>query len=421
MRNTSFFQLILASLFVAASPSVYAQEPMKIAACEQLFVKNNLLLLAEQYNIDIAKAGVVQAKIWDLPYLSGEFNAVNPQDGRVFDIGNSGQKAIAVQQLIYLGKKKKNEVDFAKSAIGIAELQLEQLLRNLRYQLRQSFYTIYFEQQKGRSIGNQISQIDTLVRAYSVQTQKGNLPLRDLVRLQSLSLDLKNDFLATQKTINSQQETLKIILGSTANIVPLAENTQLATYYTKNSLPSVDSLLQLALLKNPDYLSFQKIIASNELLVKWQESLNTPDVTAGISYDQRGGAFNNQVNFTFGIPLPLWNKNKGNIQVAKARLEQTKTLQAQKVREIRTKVENAYQTWQQQHTQYLQIAANGTTNFDLVYRGILDNFQKHNVSLLEFTDFMESYNNSTLQFNEMQKQLVLSCEDLNFIVNEQLF
>ncbi|CAH0996088.1 hypothetical protein EMA8858_02218 [Emticicia aquatica] len=408
-------------LIIISTQTVFAQQNLTLKQCEEAFVKNNLLLLAEQYNIDIAKASVIQSKIWELPYASGELNAINPQNKRVLDIGAKGQKAIAVQQLLYLGKKKKNEVEFAKSTVGIAELQFEQLLKNLRFQLHQSFFNSYFEQQKILSINKQIANIDTLVKVYSQQAQKGNWPLRDVVRLQSLSFNLKNDFLAVQKNINDEQENLKILIGSQETINPIVEERGLNNYFEKNNLPVSEALLAMALEKNPDYLSFLKIIESNELMIKWQKSLAKPDITVGASYDQRGGAFGNQVNFTVGIPLALWNRNKGNIKIAEAEFEKSKLLKEQKILELKSQIDNAYSTWNQQREQYSHIISSGIENFDVVYKGILFNFQKQNIALLEFTDFMESYNQSTLQLIEMRKQLILSGESINHIVNVNLF
>ncbi|GAB2637951.1 TolC family protein [Emticicia sediminis] len=411
----------LTFLFLIATQTAFSQQSLSLQQCEDRFVKNNLLLLAEQYNLDIAKASVIQAKIWDLPVASGEINAINPQNKRVLDIGAKGQKAIAVQQLLYLGKKKQNEVEFAKSTIGIAELQFEQLLKNLRFELHQSFYSIYFNQLKITNINKQIASVDTLVKSYAVQAQRGNWPLRDVVRLQSLSFELKNDFMIAQKEINDEQESLKILTSSQENIIPIVEEQALNSYFTKNNLPVTEALLNMALEKNPDYLSFLKIIESNELMIKWQKSLAKPDLTVGASYDQRGGAFGNQVNFTFGIPLNLWNRNKGNIKIAEAELDKSKRLQDQKIVELRSQIANATQTWQQQRLQYTQITASGSENLEAVYKGILQNFQKQNISLLEFTDFMESYNQSTLLLIEMRKQVILSGENINHIVNVNLF
>lgn len=414
LKKLTFFLLI-------TTQTAFSQQNLSLQQCEDRFVKNNLLLLAEQYNLDIAKANVIQAKIWDLPVVSGEINAINPPDRRVLDIGAKGQKALAVQQLLYLGKKKQNEVEFAKSTIGIAELQFEQLLKNLRFELHQSFYSIYFNQQKITNINKQVASVDTLVKSYAIQAQRGNWPLRDVVRLQSLSFELKNDVMIAQKEINDEQESLKILTSSQENISPIVEEQALSSYFNKNNLPVTEALLNMALEKNPDYLSFQKIIESNELMIKWQKSLAKPDLTVGTSYDQRGGAFGNQVNFTFGIPLNLWNRNKGNIKIAEAELDKSKRLQDQKIVELRSQIANATQTWQQQRLQYAQITASGAENLEVVYKGILQNFQKQNISLLEFTDFMESYNQSTLLLIEMRKQVILSGETINHIVNVNLF
>jgi outer membrane protein TolC len=93
-------------------------------------LKNNLLLLAEQFSIEAADARILQASLWDNPVLSAEFNVLNPQNNSVFDIGSEGQKAVAIQQLFYLGGRKNNEVELAanNAAAIIAEQQRLQTL-----------------------------------------------------------------------------------------------------------------------------------------------------------------------------------------------------------------------------------------------------------------------------------------------------
>ena len=170
-----------------------AQKKLDLNGSEEQFLKNNLLLLARHYNIDAAKAQTIQAKIWELPFFSGEFNLINPTDSKVLDVAGGGQKAFSVQQLIYLGNKKKNQVDLAKINEQLAELDFQDLLRNLKYQLRQSFYIVYFNNKKIETTDLQINQISELVNAYSQQAQKGNVPLKELVRLQSLLISFRNE------------------------------------------------------------------------------------------------------------------------------------------------------------------------------------------------------------------------------------
>ncbi|MBU6342342.1 MAG: TolC family protein, partial [Bacteroidetes bacterium] len=363
---------------------------------------------------------VVQAKIWALPYASGELNLLNPQNNRFLDAGKRGQKALAIQQLLYLGHKKQKEVEFARQNIEIAQNQFEQLVRTLLQQLRQSFYTIYFEQQKYESLHTQITNIDTLAAAYQQQVNLGNIPLRDLVRLQSLSLSLKNDLLDIQKNINDQQEQLRIITGINEFIQPVADDLALNQRLSQTTLPGIDSLFNILLQKNTEYLSMQLLVTNNTLFLKWQQSLAIPDLSAGVSYDQRGGAFQNQINVTMGIPIPLWNQNKGNIQRAAIQLDQAKTLQQYKQNELKNALALAIDAWKQQQSQYQQFTGIGDQNLQSVYGGILQNFQKRNVSLLEFTDFMESYSQHTLQTNELKKRIILACETINHLVNEKI-
>jgi cobalt-zinc-cadmium efflux system outer membrane protein len=411
-------QIVIAVLSLQAM-CLSAQQSLNLQQCEELFAKNNLMLMAEQYNIDMAKARVIQAKIWERPYLSAEMNAINPQNNKTFDIGSSGQKAVAVQQLIYLGGKKRNEIAFARANKEIAELQFEQLLRTLHFRIQQNFYSIYYDQVKVRNISVQLSNLDSLEAAYSVQAQKGNIPLKDVVRLQSLSLGIKKELMDIQAGLLSEQQDIKILTGQDQDILPVVRDTELDSSFNRQVTLSPLELQTMALEKNPGYLLFKKVSESNELLLSWQRSMAVPDLTLGASYDQRGGAFQNQVNLTLGIQLPLWNSNKGNIMVAEAQWKQSKTLQEQKMLEIRTAVDAAFQELVYRQQQLKGVRANTSQNLQAVYDGVLENFRKHNLSLIEFTDFMESYNQSIQLLNEMKKQVIISRETINLLVNSQ--
>lgn len=396
------------------------QAQLTLQQSEDAFRQNNLLLLAEQYNINIAQAGVIQARIWELPYASVELNAVNPPQRRVLDVGGKGQKQLAIQQLIYMGGKKKNEIEFAKSNVGLAELQFEQLVRNLRFQLRQQYFNLYFDLRKIESIASQVARVDTLIQAYAVQVQKGNIPLKDQVRLQSLSLSLRNDLIYIQGDVFEEQRQLSLLTGITEPLIPVLTEGELAERYDKAITPNVEELLDIAKENNPDYRRFLRLMESNELYVRWQQSLATPDLIAGASYDQRGGAFNNQVNLTFSLPLPFWNRNKGNIKIAEWQLNQSRVQKDFQLQDIRNQIAASLRIWEQQSQQYRQLATS-TQNFDLVYNAIIQNFRRGNIPILEFTDFMESYNQNMLQMNELRKQLILSEESVNQVVNATIF
>jgi cobalt-zinc-cadmium efflux system outer membrane protein len=398
-----------------------AQQAFTIEECENQFTKNNLLLIAAQFNVDASKAAIIQDKTWDNPYISGEFNLYNPNNQQYFDAGNNGQKAFAIQQLIYLSGKKRNEIALAKTNSEIAALQFEDALRNLKAALKQSFYSIYFDSRKIDITNMQLLNLDSVIQAYSTQAIKGNVPFKDLVRLQSLYFSLKNDRTLLIQNLTEELQKLKLITGLNVDIIPSISN--LDNYHSVKNIDkfSQDSLEKIALANRPDYLLALKNIESNEFSLKIQRAISRPDLTLGTAYDQRGGAFNNQTNITLGMPLPIWNKNKGNIKIAEIQVKQARILENYAVLQLKTEINATYKKWVEAQKNYQFLVSSNTAIFELVYQGVINNFKKRNITILEFTDFMESYNQSIQNFNEIDKVLILSSEELNKTINKQLF
>ncbi|QSW88951.1 TolC family protein [Flavobacterium endoglycinae] len=407
-------------LLVFLNQVVTAQNAVTLEDCESQFLKNNLFLLASHYNIDAAKALTIQARIWDNPNLTAELNAYNPERNQYFDIGKEGQKAFGIEQLIYLGGKKRNEIKLAKTNEQLAELQFNDLLRNLKLQLRQSFYTVYYNTKSLETTDKQIAHIEDLINSYSIQAQKGNIPLRDVVRLQTLYLNFKNERMEVVNDNIEQQANLRLLLNSKEMIVPKVYENEFSKYLKEIPF-DIKALESDAIANRPDYLAKQKEIEANELNIKWQKSLSVPDITLGANYDQRSGAFNREANLTVGIPLPLWNKNKGNIKYAQTILAQSKVEKQNFDLQLETEITSAWNKWEESRKNYAVIKPTVNADFEAVYNGILTNFQKRNISLLEFTDFMESYNQANVQVNELKKKLALSAEELNSTINKDLF
>lgn len=399
---------------------VLAQKTVTLQDCENQFLKNNLFLLASHYNIDASKALTVQARIWENPMLTAELNAYNPERNQYFDVGQNGQKIFSIEQLIYLGGKKRNEIKLAKTNEKLAELEFNDVLRTLKLQLRKSFYTVYYNTQNLETTNKQIDNLEDLITSYSIQTQKGNIPLKDLVRLQSLYLDLKNEQMEIVNSNIEEQANLKILLNESENLGPKVSDSEF-NKYLKNIDFDAKSFENEAIANRPDYLAKQKEIEANELNIKWQKSLAIPDITLGVNYDQRSGAFNKEANLMVGIPIPLWNNNKGNIQHSKTILAQSKIEKQNFDLELQTEIASAWNKWNESRKNYILLKPLSGTDFETVYTGVLTNFKKQNIDLLEFTDFMESYNKTTIQTNELKKKVVLSGEELNSTINKDFF
>lgn len=401
------------------SSMISAQQQMSLLECENAFQQNNLQLLAEQYSINMADADILQAKIWELPQMSGYINAYNPQDKRVLDAGRA--KGFEVTQLIYMGGKKKNEIAFAKSNKELAQLQFSQLLVELRTQLHTNYYNLYYEKLKLENTNKQLGYMNDLLKAYKVQSAKGNVSLKDEVRLQSIVIQLNNDKVNINKNLLEFEQNLKVLTGITENIEPEISDEEAKQVLTAQPFGDDNELKRKALENNADYLFILKLIDNSKLYAQWQKSLNVPDLNVGAEYDQASGTFNNEINLKVGIPIPLWKSNKGNVEKANYAIKQNqKNAEFQKLN-LETKVQSAFQIWKTQYEQLAEIKSTDLSNLDLVYDGMLKNFRNGNISLIEFTDFMESYRQTALQIYDMKNDLMESAIQLNQLVQTKIF
>lgn len=409
----------IAGLLVVISSVITAQQQMSLKDCEEAFQKNNLLLLAEQYNINIADADVIQSRIWDLPELSGQLNAYNPEGRKVFDIGQA--KGAQITQLIYLGGKKKGEIAFAKSNKELAVLQFSQLLVDLKSKLHSAFFSLHYEKLKLSNVNRQLLYLNELLAAYKVQSARGNISLKDEVRLQSVVIQLNNDQQEINNNILEIDQLLKMLTGITEDIETEISDEEINEVLSSQPFSETEELIQAALDNNAEYQYHLKLIDNSKLYHQWQKTLNVPDLNLGLGWDQNGGTFKNELNLVIGIPLPLWKKNQGNVEKAHYLIKQNETTAAYQKLHLETKVQAAYQSWRNHYQLHSTIQAKDISNLETVFNGMLKNFKNGNISLIEFTDFMESYRQSILQIYDMRNRLIQSAAELNQLVQTKIF
>lgn len=289
--------ILLLGLRAAASDTL----SLRLAEADSVFLQQNLALLAGSYNVRAADAQVLQARLYPNPVFSADFNAYDPENQQVFHTGSTGQKAFSVDQILLLGGKRKTQVELARQNAGLAQLELEDLLRNLKYTLRTSFYNAHLYEAGIRKYSEQLHLIDTIIASYTVQAAKGNIPVKDVVRLKSVALKLINERSDLAAQLAEEQSRLRTLLRTDAYVQSLADPPD-----ARLLLPVVpEAFIDSALVRRPDLRAAQLQRTAAVTNLKLQRQLAIPDASVGASYDQRGGAFNNQVNLGFSIGLPL--------------------------------------------------------------------------------------------------------------------
>ena len=143
----------------------------------QRFATCNLELIAERYNIDIAEAEVIQARLFENPVISLEQNVYNRLNGKYFDVGKEGEAVIEIEQLIYIAGQRNKRVRVEKLNKEMAVYQFEEVLRTLRSELNSKFIEIYYTRKSLSVYDKEIDYLERLLEAMKEQNEKGNISL----------------------------------------------------------------------------------------------------------------------------------------------------------------------------------------------------------------------------------------------------
>lgn len=369
-------------------------------------------------NIEAQRAQILQAKLYPNPVLTADFNAYDPQNNEAFHVGSTGQKAFVLDQLIVLGGKRKSEIELARTDASIAELEFENLARQLKFKVHTKLAEIGQESALLKKYNAQLSLLDTIMTAYGAQVAKGNIPLKDLVRLKGVYLNLNNDRAELLQKYFEAQATIQTLLSTQDVVVYNVTDSDIAK---RIKVMDVDELKDDAIAGHPVLRLAQTNTIRATQYLRYQRRLAVPDINLNTSYDQRGGAFKDQINAGISIPLPMWNRNQGNIKTSEYRLKEEQYNFEALRQETLITVQNNYAAYLQTVAEYNKVANLYSADFELTLKGMSDNFKKRNVSLIEFVDFFESYNLVLAELARMKTQVVTAAELLNLSIGEDIF
>jgi len=157
-----------------------------------------------------------------------------------------------------------------------------------------------------------------------------------------------------------------------------------------------------------------------KLNVSLQKALGVPDVHLGVRYDRSGNYIPNYYAMTLEVDLPIFDRNQGAVQAAEARVNEAKTLYEQFRRSVLLDVNKAYNTLAQNDSVFAAVDAKFLGDFDMLIGGIISNYERGNINVVEFIDFLESYKNSIVQINQLRSDRVKAIEALHRSVGKDI-
>ncbi|MCX6221217.1 MAG: TolC family protein [Bacteroidia bacterium] len=386
-----------------------------IKQAENIFIKENLTLLAQKFNVDATKALIIQARLFPNPTFEFVQGVYNPETKKWFeqDFAN-GEQAYQISQLILLSHKIKKQTNIAETNFKLAEDGFYNLLQTLKLAIRSNFYNIYFQQQIAKVYDEEITALKTIVAAYQKVIDKGYISQSDNALIQAQLYSLQNEYHNLVDNINDLQSQTRLLLQTSVNyyIQPVVD----PSVVKGNPLEySMRALLDSAYQNRTDLM-----IARDNLLLSqqnhiYQKSQAVPDITIGGVLDRHGSYVTNYNALTIGFNIPIFNRNQGNIKNAQLLIESSKIQLQSTQKMLDEQVVRGLEKALDADKLFSGIDPAFARNFDTLAKEMMKNYLNRNVSLINFLNFYDSYKQNIVQLNTISYNKVNALENLNFL------
>lgn len=426
MKKLFVSGLFVLALFVFSADSFAQQNgdtlKLNLQEAEHLFLSANIQLLSLKFSIDSAKANIITARLYDNPVFSYSNGFYEPDTKKFFDLSNPNWEMSAqMDQLIKTAGKRNKAIQLARTGVQITEYQFYELLRTLRFTLRDDFYNMVYLMESAKVYSKEISSLQKTTIAFEEQVAKGNIARKELIRIKSQLYTLEAELSGLQNTIDDVQSEFKLLIRAKATVYIIPQASIGTDQVNNIEAVSYQSLVDSAYANRYDLKIARANLQLNQQNLTLQKALAVPDITAGISYDRIGSYVKNFNSIGISMPLPFFNRNQGNIKQATALIESSKLQLAGVQDQLESEVANRYMGAMRADKLLKSFDPKFPEDFDFLIGEVFKNYERRNITLLEFIDFYDSYKQNLLQLNSLRYTRISQLEQLNYTTGTLIF
>lgn len=326
------------SAVAQAAPTPTPTLRLSLAEGISLFLRQNVDLLMAKYGIESSKGQQITARLFPNPYASLGLET-SPVQGRT--LANSGQIYPQIQQLFELAGKRGYRIESAAFGTQSAEAAFEDTVRQLSFAVKDAYYRIQLAQRRLALAEENRDRFSRILEVNTSRFKKGYIAEVDLIRIRLQFIDFQSQVIQTIQEAESARSDLRQLL----RISPLTQLELTTDLDYKRLDPDITRLRTIAKDTRPDIRAKRLTFSQQEANLKLARAYRIPDVTVGAGYAVQGsqGPDNsNQMAFSFGVPLPLFNRNQGGIMQAEAALQAAEADLGKTLNQVENQVDVAY-------------------------------------------------------------------------------
>ena len=325
-----------AIVFLAMAQGVGAQTLTLDSALQTAFA-NNPDLAAAQWEVGIAEGGRQQAGLIPNPVASWD-----AEDTR----SNTRTTTVKLSQTLELGGKRGARIDVATRVQDAAALTLEQRRNVLRADVIDGYYGALRAQERLDLAQRSLALAERGLVVANGRVTAGKSSPVEATRAQVQLSEIRLEFNRAQMGLT---DAYRRLAASTGNATP---DFQAVATQPQSTPPLPPTAQLLARLEHTTELRLAELqILQNEASVGLEKAQRIPDldVSIGSQYD---ASVRERVNLVgVSMPIPLFNRNQGNVLSATRRADQARDLRNATELRLRTETRQALDLWQTANTE----------------------------------------------------------------------
>jgi len=276
-----------------------------LAEAVEIFLRQNLQLVAARYDIETADAEKLTARLRPNPQLT-----VGLSDLPVNLSGpllKEQTYSYGISHTIELGGKRSKRIDVADANSDLARGQFQMAVWQLTNDVKRKFYTVVLNQSLLNLARENEATFAEIVKHTSELVNAGEISGLDLERVEVEKLKFDTDLANSERDYEVALRDLRFALGGDYRAMDV-DVTGTIDYEPYQF--SFTELRDKALAERPDLKAAQLSERAADANIRLQNAQRVPDLTVGGGIDQVPSG-TSTYTMGVGVTLPVWDRNQG--------------------------------------------------------------------------------------------------------------
>jgi cobalt-zinc-cadmium efflux system outer membrane protein len=387
------------------------------AALVREALANNPELKFYAAEITAAKGTLKTAGTIRNPELHTEAGYKNTRDNSGGPSGEGATWSVAINQTFEYPGRIALRKAIAKGDIALAELHLQQFRLTLAARVRTLAYSISIAQERSVAAREVADRFQALSDVLAQRPVAGVSPLLETRIIDANTLNFRRQERDAELAAKTAAEELNQLCGRSATAALRVNAGELNLLQM-----SLQMLVDAARTNAFDIRIRQRELAQQGFKVALAKNERFPAIAVGPYYSQENAADKEQqAGIGISLPLPLWDRNAGNIETSRAREEQARASLFATQREVERRVTQSAATFDAKRQEIAKWQVATVAKFREAAEVAHRHYRLGAVALPVYVETQKQYLEIIGALQEMKKDALQAAQELEILTGLRLY